>query len=368
MGNRNYWLDLFTGQSWQEFLDAGGDISGFSENRWKTLQKVRPGDYFLCYLTGISRFVGILEVVSNAFKDTTKIWKDNVFPSRVKVKIIAALQPATAVPVKQLSDQLSCFIDMKSPHAWTGRFRGSPAKWNAKDGMAVVNAVLEAKKNPVVRPVDPKALAYRPKGIKSKIGSVTVPESEQPIIDIKETGEEQTDHLKIQFILYSIAKDMGLDIWIARNDKGRIVNGKRFADLPKIRDKLPLNFDQATIQTIELIDVLWLDKNSILAAFEIESTTSIYSGLLRMSDLIAMQPNLNIPLFLVAPDDRREKVFNEVNRPTFTKMNPPLSGICKFISFSSLENNAKKYSEVIHMMNPNDFLDYISETCDIEEA
>ena len=50
---------------------------------------------------------------------------------------------------------------------------------------------------------------------------------------------------------------------------------------------------------------------------EIEHTTSIYSGLLRMSDLVAMQPNLQIPLFIVAPDVRRNKVIEEVNRPTF---------------------------------------------------
>ena len=51
------------------------------------------------------------------------------------------------------------------------------------------------------------------------------------------------------------------------------------------------------MNTIELIDVLWLQGNAIVAAFEVESTTSIYSGLLRMSDLVAMQPNLNIPLW-----------------------------------------------------------------------
>ena len=68
-----------------------------------------------------------------------------------------------------------------------------------------------------------------------------------------------------------------------------------------------------TNQTIELIDVLWLDGNAIVAAFEIESTTSIYSGLLRMSDLLARQPNISVPLFLVAPDERREKVIQQVS-------------------------------------------------------
>lgn len=77
--------------------------------------------------------------------------------------------------------------------------------------------------------------------------------------------------------------------------------------------------------------MLWLKGNAVVAAFEIESTTSIYSGLLRMADLIAMQPNLNIPLYLVAPDERRQKVFAEVNRPTFSRLSPPLVELCRFV-------------------------------------
>ena len=46
-----------------------------------------------------------------------------------------------------------------------------------------------------------------------------------------------------------------------------------------------------------------------------------------MDDLVAMQPNLNIQLLLVAPEDRREKVFAEVNRPTFSRLDPRLAEI-----------------------------------------
>ncbi|MBZ5728298.1 MAG: hypothetical protein LAP87_25355 [Acidobacteriia bacterium] len=46
------------------------------------------------YLTGISRFIGILEVVKPPYKDTTKlIWKDDVFPCRLGVKPIEVLTP-----------------------------------------------------------------------------------------------------------------------------------------------------------------------------------------------------------------------------------------------------------------------------------
>jgi EVE domain len=58
--------------TWTEFLKAGGFVSGFPESRWKTVQQVRLGDYLLCYLTGVSRFIGVLEVVKAPYKDTTQ--------------------------------------------------------------------------------------------------------------------------------------------------------------------------------------------------------------------------------------------------------------------------------------------------------
>ena len=78
-------------------------------------------------------------------------------------------------------------------------------------------------------------------------------------------------------------------------------------ELPKMVSELPTQFNEVTNKTIELIDVLWLKGNSIVAAFEVESTTAIYSGLLRMSDLLALQPNLEINLFLVAPTNTATK-------------------------------------------------------------
>ena len=67
----------------------------------------------------------------------------------------------------------------------------------------------------------------------------------------------------------------------------------------QVCSEIPTQFNEATNRTIELIDVLWLKGNTLIAAFEIEATTSIYSGLLRMSDLLALQPNLDLALYLV---------------------------------------------------------------------
>ena len=80
----------------------------------------------------------------------------------------------------------------------------------------------------------------------------------------------------------------------AKNDRSKAYNNVSFESMPQIISELPTQFNVATQKTIELIDVLWLKGKTIIAAFEIESTTSIYSGLLRMSNLIALQPNLEI--------------------------------------------------------------------------
>jgi hypothetical protein len=39
MAERSYWLDVFTATTWQEFLDAGANVSGFRESRWSTLSE-----------------------------------------------------------------------------------------------------------------------------------------------------------------------------------------------------------------------------------------------------------------------------------------------------------------------------------------
>ena len=366
MTGRSYWLDLFTAETWQEFLDAGSEVSGFTERRWKTVERMQPGDYLLCYLTGISRFVGLLEATSTGFRDDERIWQGALFPSRVRVRPIVALTPETAVPVLELSDRLSMFQDLKNPNRWSGPFRGSPSRWKEPDGEAVVAALEEAQKNPVVREVDPVKLAHRPKAFEGIEESIAVPELEEEDQE-PEQPKEATKHTELQWQLLKLGSDMGLSVWVARNDRNREWQGRQFSELPRVQRELPHQFDQATNRIVEMIDVLWLDGNAIVAAFEIESTTSIYSGLLRMSDLLAMQPNLNIPLFLVAPESRRTKVFLEVNRPTFSKLSTPLVDVCRYIAFESLDRELTRVAPFVRYLKP-DVLQEISESCEIEEG
>jgi hypothetical protein len=44
----------------------------------------------------------MMEVISDTHKDNTRIWKEDVFPSRVRVKVVVKLTPETVVPFKEL--------------------------------------------------------------------------------------------------------------------------------------------------------------------------------------------------------------------------------------------------------------------------
>ncbi len=367
--SRGHWIDLFTGETWNEFLAAGADVSGFRPTRWNSVQQLRPGDYLLAYLTGVSRFVGVLEVTSAAFKDSTPIWQTEAFPARVRVQSVVTLTPETGVPITSLRGRLSFMRDSNRPNEWVGHVRGSPVKWSDDDGEVVLAAIREAESDPVVRPVSPRALARRPRGVATEIGTVTAPEEVEAEEDAEvatggpSTSEQTTE---IQWLLLKLGNDMGLDVFVARNDRSRSWNGHVFTDLPRLKPRLRLNLHPRALDLIEMIDVLWLRGDTIIKAFEIENTTSVFSGILRMSDLVALQPNLHIPLYIVAPDERRDKVIRELNRPTFQVLPQRLVDICQYLSFSSLKAAVEQARVYVRFLRP-EFLDEIAESCEIED-
>jgi hypothetical protein len=144
--DRNCWLDLFTSATWKEFQDAGSSINGFRESRWFMAHKIAKGDYFLCYLSDVSRFAGVLEVKSGPFRERSRdIWRHDNFPCRFKVKPIVVLSPEMGIPVSELRDNLSFFQNHRSPHYWANYFRSPPVKWKKEDGDVIVQTLLRAK-------------------------------------------------------------------------------------------------------------------------------------------------------------------------------------------------------------------------------
>jgi hypothetical protein len=189
--------------------------------------------------------------------------------------------------------------------------------------------------------------------------SVTVPGHDDELDEngfpdgeaVEPKSPEARQSIQIQAKLAEIGALMGFSVWIPRSDRGRVRELVSETVGGSFLEDLPLNYDPTTLATIEQIDILWLRRRSIARAFEVEHTTAVYSGLLRMADLLALQPNIDIRLHIVAPEDRREKVFREMKRPVFSYLERgPLSKSCTFIAYESVD----AIRRIEHLSHTND--------------
>jgi hypothetical protein len=135
----------------------------------------------------------------------------------------------------------------------------------------------------------------------------------------QKSEQERSDHTHIQWLLTKIGHQVGCDVWIAANDQSKSWNNERLGDLSlKV---LPPLVDSASRRIINLIDVLWLRGEDVLAAFEIEHTTSIASGLLRLYDLDALCPTSIMHLCIVIPHPALKRFQSVLSRPAFQRLN-----------------------------------------------
>lgn len=149
-------------------------------------------------------------------------------------------------------------------------------------------------------------------GVHEKAQKAAKKRHEQALQDEREASE----HTQVQHTLIRIGRALGYDVFVARNDRHRTCHGDSFAMLTL--DKLPaLNLPADVRQTVELIDVLWFAKGApqLVCAFEVEQSTSIYSGILRMKDLAMSVLDQRGHFYLVAPEAREREVMAQMVRP-----------------------------------------------------
>jgi hypothetical protein len=328
-----YFLDLFTPETWRNFQGSGCKVTGFRERQQSMAQQVNAGDLFLCYLTGLSRWCGVLEVESGPYTDHTPIHSDpDPFTVRFTVKPLVVLDPESAIPIHENNvwNTLTVTRDYDPGYPyWSGFFRGSLRSMDKSDGSYLVELLKRQKSSGNHHPLserDRKQLIsiQRIRTLDGEV-EVEVPDGEYIEDDSIPTPTASDDHgdrdgrqsILMQAKVALIGAQMGFHIWIPRGDKTRVLEHVPDNMHHLFLKELPLNYNDTTLRTIEQIDVLWLNGRAMARAFEIEHTTAIYSGLLRMADLLALQPNMSINLHIVSPISRRNQVLREIRRPVF---------------------------------------------------
>ena len=157
--------------------------------------------------------------------------------------------------------------------------------------------------------------------------------------DVRKEQVEENSHLEMQFTMTRMGLDLGYDVWVAANDRMRSLNGVSLqsltlSELPKM-DMAP-----EVLRTVSLIDVIWINRESrqIECAFEIEKSTSIYSGMLRLLDLASSLGGRMYEFFLVAPDNREKEILAQLQRPAFSNLT---SVAFRYLLFSDITCNCE---------------------------
>lgn len=352
-----YHLNLFSPETWANFNAAGSEVSGFSKHQeGQARRSVEPGDIFLCYMVKLGRWCGALKITTTAKIDDTPLFKaaDDPFIVRFSVEPLVLLEPEHAIPVglPEVWNELSWTKNIEfGSVGWGANFQRSLREMPPEDGdflMGLLDQQAIEKRVHELSSKDQRAL----RGVatvRTERGEITV--------DIPEQDDEPVGDIPIreshamQAVLAEMGAKMGFKIWLPKADRDRVQNAASSDYSEHLLDQLPMNYNEATVRTIEQIDVIWLKGRAIARAFEVEHTTAIYSGLLRMADLIALQPDIRIPLHIVAPETRQGAVLEQIRRPVFSLLDAgPLSDRCTLIVYDDLA----KLAETPHLQHMND--------------
>ncbi|WP_336788297.1 hypothetical protein [Paenibacillus sp. MMO-177] len=138
--------------------------------------------------------------------------------------------------------------------------------------------------------------------------------------EVQEDEKEESAHSEMQYYLAKLGQSLGYRVWIARNDHKRAWGNQPLGEW-SIKDLKLDKFPEAVLDTVSLIDVLWLDQaNNIVSGFEVEKSTSIYSGILRLNDLALSLNTGKNQFYLVAPDHREKEIRAQLLRPSFQNL------------------------------------------------
>lgn len=357
-----YFADVFTPETWKQAEARGYTVSGFpppTSTRggyfMSTFDRVQVGDILLCYVKApAKRWVGALRVEGRMFLDTADpVWgqdEDGIarFPARFEVSPLIVRDVERGVPVEETIGILDCL----SEEAWSGLFRRSLNPVPDEDGRRLLE-MLEAERAPAPIRV-PRRRVRRP------IAAPGDDDGPTPDDEGDQGTEPATPHLELLTKLVKLGNILRCDVWVASDERGKTFDGYVIAD-HVLSDFPTIGLDPESRDLVRTIDVLWIRGRAVAAAFEIEATTSIYSGLLRMSDLVALQPNTSIDLYIVAPDERGQRVREQIVRPTFEQFESPLRENCRYLSASSLDRLLEADTRLLRAVSPAVVRDYAEE-------
>ena len=140
---------------------------------------------------------------------------------------------------------------------------------------------------------------------------------QQPVPD-ELKAKYDFDHDSMMAALARIGNSLGYDVWMAEREVSRNNILTRYRTISELR--IP-GVDTIALNRIKEVDVIWLLRGEIPCwLIEIEHTTDIRSGIMRMANIIDAVPHLNVRFLVVIPDGKYRAFERVTNEPAIQKL------------------------------------------------
>lgn len=132
----NYWLISTTQQNFEIDRKTGFRIQGFHHRVRRTVEKIKPGDKLVTYITRLQRIGAICEATSKYyFDDKTKIWSEDneIWPYRFETSPLLVLGDDELLDVKKITNSLTFITPEQKSVNWGLAFHQSLRAIPAED-------------------------------------------------------------------------------------------------------------------------------------------------------------------------------------------------------------------------------------------
>jgi len=290
-----------------------------TEGNIRQFQKMEPGDYVIMILSGKAVLVSEISYKINNPPLANYFWSKNELGQTWENIYFLINERFISVSIDQLN-----------------KYLGYAEGFRPQGLMAIEKNKQELFEKEYGNVYDLLLSLDQGRDIKEKeeAKEILKPEPEDKI----EGEAKPSEHTEIQWRLIRLGKAAGNDIWVPKNDQGKEYEGSKFRD--EVMEEFQESLDVPAY--VKNIDTVWKYGYQIKSAFEIEHSTSIYSGLLRLSDLKAITPNTVYPMYIVASRDRKPAVFEQLARPTFKYFH--MDKDVGFLSYDVVRDLDEKFS------------------------
>ncbi len=121
----------------------------------------------------------------------------------------------------------------------------------------------------------------------------------------------QSDHVKMIYLLASLGRKAGFDIWIGQKEQSAIYEGKKLSELCTRLDPKFRFVPSQNLGRVKQIDILWYSEGGIHYSFEVEHTTAITEAIVRASNM----PDSVVKRFIVIPEEREALLYRKLQEP-----------------------------------------------------